>query len=302
MKITEATLSNSEVKSLLTAASETGNKGYYGFGKKKPTEQDLERVWKTKYYGSNDHNDIVHMLIKDFGFSKRQILPLLRNAHETQPVKRLAAEIKRQGLQKQAIEIIKRVAPTLKESVVLEKALSDKDIKQLFVKLVQQQGAQGSQADNAESTDTVNSYVKKWASEIKQATDPDEKLGLVKEIVNFLADRHTTTQWQNVKKGVQDIIKRSGIDPTDVDDAIQNINQGVTMESATYELCNSLLQECGIQWQQLGVRPVEVDEGVSLCYTVSCRETLLEDFLTDLVNLHKIQKLHEQNVYGRSKK
>lgn len=299
MKINEVQISKQEVENVFSAAANKAKKGgLFGLGKRNISVQDLERTWATKYYKSTDHNDIIHMLTNDFGFNKKDIMPILNAAHKDEPIKKLARSIKAHGLEKQAIEIIDRLYKTVKESIVLEKHISDKDIKQLFVQLVQQSSAT---ADENGSV-TVNDYVKKWASEIKKAPTPEEKVNLVKEIVNFLADRHTTQEWQNVKKGVQDIISNSGVDPEQADDAIQSINQGVTMEKVTYELCNTLLTECGIQWQQLGVIPVEIDECISLKFTVLQRETLLEDFFTDLINLDKIQKLQEMKTYGRHKK
>lgn len=105
-----------------------------------------------------------------------------------------------------------------------------------------------------QTTQTINNYIKGAASAINSTTDKKQKIALTKELVNSMADRQGSPEWENALAGVQGIIKRAGVDPGFAATAISNLKAGKTMSEAwRIYVANKLLESVGLTWDDLGL-------------------------------------------------
>lgn len=105
-----------------------------------------------------------------------------------------------------------------------------------------------------QTTQNINNYVKQAAGAINQATDKNQKIALTKELVNSMADRKGTPEYNNAIKGVEGIIKRGGVDPGFASAAISNLRSGKTMSEAwRIYFANKLVEAVGLTWKDLGL-------------------------------------------------
>jgi hypothetical protein len=105
-----------------------------------------------------------------------------------------------------------------------------------------------------QTTQNINNYVKQAAQSINQATDKNQKIALTKELVNSMADRQGTPEWDNAVKGVEGIIKRAGTDPGFANQAVNNLRSGKTMSEAwRIYFANKLVEAVGLTWKDLGL-------------------------------------------------
>jgi hypothetical protein len=105
-----------------------------------------------------------------------------------------------------------------------------------------------------QTTQNINNYVKQAAQAINQATDKNQKIALTKELVNSMADRQGTPEWDNAVKGVEGIIKRAGTDPGFANQAVNNLRSGKTMSEAwRIYFANKLVEAVGLTWKDLGL-------------------------------------------------
>jgi hypothetical protein len=105
-----------------------------------------------------------------------------------------------------------------------------------------------------QTTQNINNYVKQAAQAINQATDKNQKIALTKELVNSMADRQGTPEWDNAVKGVEGIIKRAGTDPAFANQAVNNLRSGKTMSEAwRIYFANKLVEAVGLTWKDLGL-------------------------------------------------
>ena len=105
-----------------------------------------------------------------------------------------------------------------------------------------------------QTTQNINNYVKQAAQSINQATDKNQKIALTKELVNSMADRQGTPEWNNAVKGVEGIIKRAGTDPNFANQAVNNLRSGKTMSEAwRIYFANKLVEAVGLTWKDLGL-------------------------------------------------
>jgi hypothetical protein len=119
------------------------------------------------------------------------------------------------------------------------------------------------------------------------------KVALIKEIVNFLSDRHGSPEWKQVVKGVRRIIDSSTVDVETQDAALRHLRDGTVMESGLFSMIDEFLCETGFGWEDLGYSPCIIENNmVSLKSTVGSN-MLLEDFFS---------KVLESHVYGRRRK
>lgn len=111
-------------------------------------------------------------------------------------------------------------------------------------------------ANNAQkqTIQDINNYVKSISLEINKTTDVNQKASLIKELVNAMADRKGSPEWDNALKGVEGVIKRSGTDPTFTSTAISDLRTGKIMSEA-YQIYffNKLIESVGLTWQDLGL-------------------------------------------------
>ncbi len=105
-----------------------------------------------------------------------------------------------------------------------------------------------------QTTQTINNYIKGAASAINSTTDKKQKIALTKELVNSMADRQGSPEWENALAGVQGIIKRAGVDPNFAATAISNLKAGKTMSEAwRVYVANLLIESVGLTWKDLGL-------------------------------------------------
>lgn len=115
-------------------------------------------------------------------------------------------------------------------------------------------GAVAGQQAQRQTTQTINNYIKGAAQAINQAPDKNQKIALIKELVNSMADRQGSPEWDNAFKGVEGIIKRAGADPNFANTAINNLKAGKTMAEA-YQIyfINKLIESVGLTWKDVGL-------------------------------------------------
>lgn len=115
-------------------------------------------------------------------------------------------------------------------------------------------GAVANQKAQQQTTQTINNYIKGAAQAINQAPDKNQKIALIKELVNSMADRQGSPEWDNAFKGVEGIIKRAGADPNFANAAINNLKTGKTMAEA-YQIyfINKLIESVGLTWKDVGL-------------------------------------------------
>ena len=105
-----------------------------------------------------------------------------------------------------------------------------------------------------QTSQNINNYVRNVASEINKTTDKNEKIALTKELVNAMADRQGTPEWNNAIATAQQIVKRSGTDPNFVNAAINNLKSGKTMAEAwKIYFVNKLLESVRLTWDDIGL-------------------------------------------------
>lgn len=116
-------------------------------------------------------------------------------------------------------------------------------------------GTPGSKtAAQRQTSQNINNYVKQTAQAINATTDKNQKIALTKELVNAMADRQGTPEWNNVVKGIEGIIRRAGTDPSFANTAISNLRTGKTMSEAwRIYFANKLVEAVGLTWKDLGI-------------------------------------------------
>jgi len=105
-----------------------------------------------------------------------------------------------------------------------------------------------------QTSQNINNYVRNVASEINKTTDKNQKIALTKELVNAMADRQGTPEWNNAIATAQQIVKRSGADPNFVNAAINNLRSGKMMTEAwRIYFVNKLLESVKLTWDDIGL-------------------------------------------------
>jgi hypothetical protein len=105
-----------------------------------------------------------------------------------------------------------------------------------------------------QTTQNINNYIKQAAQTLNTATDKNQKIALTKELVNAMADRQGSPEWNNALATVQQIIKRGGVDPGFANAAIGNLKAGKTMSEAwRIYFANKLIEAVGLTWKDLGL-------------------------------------------------
>lgn len=115
-------------------------------------------------------------------------------------------------------------------------------------------GAVAANKAQQQTSQNINNYVKQAAQAINQAKDKNQKIALAKELVNAMADRKGTPEWNNTVKGVEGIIKGGGVDPGFANAAVTNLRAGKTMaEARRIYFINKLIESVGLTWNDLGL-------------------------------------------------
>lgn len=119
-----------------------------------------------------------------------------------------------------------------------------------------QTGAQGALSGNA-AVQNMNSYIKGVAAELNKPGV--NKVALTKELVNYMADRKGTPEWNNASTSLKAILKRAGLDPKFANTALQRVQAGQTMESMQIVFINSLLEEINLTFADLDLTETIVE-------------------------------------------
>lgn len=115
-------------------------------------------------------------------------------------------------------------------------------------------GAVAAQKAQQQTSQNINNYVKQAAQQINKSTDKNQKIAITKELVNAMADRKGTPEWNNAVKGVEGILRRAGTDPSFANAAINNLKAGKTMSEAwRIYFANKLVEAVGLTWKDLGL-------------------------------------------------
>lgn len=105
-----------------------------------------------------------------------------------------------------------------------------------------------------QTTQNINNYIKGAATAIKNATDKNQKIALTKELINAMADRKGTPEWDNALGTVKQIIKTGGLDPSFAGGALGNLAAGKIMTEAwKIHFINKLVEAVGLTWKELGL-------------------------------------------------
>lgn len=100
----------------------------------------------------------------------------------------------------------------------------------------------------------VNQYIQSTAKAINVTNNREEKIALTKELVNYMADRKDTPEWNNAMGTVQQVIKKSNLDPESASSAMTKLKAGQVMaEAFKIYYINKLLEAVDLTWEDLGL-------------------------------------------------
>lgn len=119
-----------------------------------------------------------------------------------------------------------------------------------------------------QTTQNMNSYIQSAAKTLNATADKNQKMALAKELVNYMADRKDYPEWKNGLATVQQVIKKSGLDPNFANSAVNRINAGQKMAEAwKIFYINKLLEAIDLTWEDLGL--VVLKESTSKNYIIA---------------------------------
>lgn len=100
----------------------------------------------------------------------------------------------------------------------------------------------------------INNYIKIAAKTLNATEDKNEKIVLTKKLINAMANRKGTAEWNNALGTVQHIIKTGGFNSNFTGSAIQALKAGKTItESWKIYYLNKLIETSGLTWKELGL-------------------------------------------------
>lgn len=127
------------------------------------------------------------------------------------------------------------------------------------------------------SVQNLNNYVKGVAAELNKPGA--DKIALTKELINFMADRKGTPEWDNASDSIKVILKRAGLNPNFANAALQRLQAGQTLESMQFMFINSLLESIGLTFADLGLNETVIENS-------GVKHYIVED--ATLTNLKKL--------------
>lgn len=146
-------------------------------------------------------------------------------------------------------------------------------------------GAVAASKAQRQTIQDINNYVKSTAAEINKATDKNQKIQLTKELVNSMADRQGTPEWDNAVKGVEKIIKNAGLDTGTTDVAIKNLRAGKIMSEAwRIYAANKLVEAVGLTWKDLGLCVLKENNNF---YVADRKYIKLNSLFESIINLNE---------------
>lgn len=119
------------------------------------------------------------------------------------------------------------------------------------------------------------------------------KIALIREIVNFMADRHGSVEWKQVLSDINRIISGASLPQEVRGTAMNRIRDGLTMESSMFHVVNTLLNESGFTWGDIGYDPRNASDGIEELRPMFRDGVLYEGLFSEIVEAH---------AYGRNRK
>lgn len=114
--------------------------------------------------------------------------------------------------------------------------------------------AVGKYKQQQQTTQNMNQYVQSAAKTINATQDKAQKIALTKELVNYMADRKGSPEWENGVATVQQVIKKGNVDPNFANAALAKIKAGQTMAEAWKVFyINKLLEAVNLTWKDIGL-------------------------------------------------
>ena len=220
-ELSEADLSHREAQEVIKRAATRRNKSLFSF--RKVSQEELLQAWKEDGYPT-DLDELIQTL-KPVGIGKREVKKMLkkmgidREVGSDKKVTALANAIKSAKLDYHVLKYIEKQHPKLKESVLLEKQLSDASIRELFTQI-------SDARKGMPASDNARTYMKDWASEFESQSDSGTKVELIRELVNFLADRKGQTDAEELKGTATQVIRKSNLPKEVIASALNNIKSG----------------------------------------------------------------------------
>lgn len=102
----------------------------------------------------------------------------------------------------------------------------------------------------------TNDYLKSIAAQIKSEPDTNKKIELGRELINFVADRHSQPNWGTLSGVAGSIIKKNIPDPNFVKPALEKIKDGGHIGTDELESINYMLETVGLSLLDLGLEAV----------------------------------------------
>lgn len=145
-----------------------------------------------------------------------------------------------------------------------------------------------------QTTQNMNQYIQGAAKTINSTQDKAQKIALTKELVNYMADRKGSPEWDNGFASVQSVIKKGNVDPKFANAALAKMKAGQTMAEAwKIFYINKLLESVNLTWKDIGLSVLK--ESTSKHYIIV--ETkyyklnhLFESILNEAVSIENYMK------------
>lgn len=96
----------------------------------------------------------------------------------------------------------------------------------------------------AQDPTALNTYMKQMSATLKNEQDPAKKILIARELINYMADRKGTPEWNNSVGTAINVIKTSGIDKVTADKAIQKLKSGISAATteSKYDKLNAIFE------------------------------------------------------------
>lgn len=239
---------------------------------------ELEQKWKSEYQMSTDSDDIA-LLLKDVGFTGMQISKILKNADidvedddANTNVVAVADKIKELGLQKPVSQWIERnykqLNKMLPECVLVEKKLTDKEVKALFQKV-----AKLKIKDEESAEESMTEAVHRWSTKIiETATNRAERIMLANRALNMLSNSFGLDDWVTTSTKVLQAIEAPGR-------VTETLNDGRVVSMEHFEIYKQLIEECELHWNDFLTSPVKIAGLIKFKPAMYVRQSLQENNL-----------------------
>jgi uncharacterized protein Smg (DUF494 family) len=265
--------------------------------KDKATFNDLMQAWQS--YGEPNDADEIAGILSDLGFTRREVYKAFKlvgidlKDSIDQEVYDLFKVVQDNSLQPYVLKFLKKFYPkdVAKKSLTESVSLTADSINLILTNLIKISSQRSARPVEME-------YLYNWAKEIK-SSNKDDKVQLVREIVNFLSDRSNSDDWEKYHPIVTKTLRQANLDPSILKSALINIKQGNAYQVNTEESLNKESVDmidfiCEIAEVSLDDAEIEINEANN-------KYTLTDQSIS--ANMQYIlEKALAMSVYGRGKK